>query len=138
MGRKLFLSPTRYATCLVFALYRMRTALKITVNELQVFLSSQPWNKKEKVRSKGSESGKHCTCTCTSNVASGVENGQVAPPLNILYPFYGPTWYHGLPLSEPFNPTYVLFFVLHRCELRTTCNLFVASAVHNVNAGRPA
>ena len=36
-----------------------------------MFLSSQPWNKKEKVRSKGSESGKRCTCacTCTSNMA---------------------------------------------------------------------
>ena len=61
----------------------MRTALAITVNELHVFLSSQLWNKKEEVRSKGSESGKRCTCacTCTTHVASGVENSQAVPPV---------------------------------------------------------
>ena len=60
--------------------YEWRTALVIPVNELHVFLSSQLWNKKENMRSKGSESGKRCTCACTSHVASGVENGQAAPP----------------------------------------------------------
>ena len=70
----------RHATHPAFALYYVRTALAITVDKLHVFLSSQPWNKKENVRSKGSESGKRCTCACTFHVASGVENGQVAPP----------------------------------------------------------
>ena len=51
----------------------------LTVNQLHVFLSSQPWNKKENVRSNGSENGKRCTLACTSHVASGVENGQAAP-----------------------------------------------------------
>ena len=69
-----------HATRPTFALYRACTALAITVDELHVFLSSQPWNKKENVRSKGSESGKRCTRACTSHVASGVENCQVAPP----------------------------------------------------------
>ena len=70
----------RHATRPAFALYLARTALAITVDELHVFLSSQPWNKKENVRSKGLESGKCCTRACTSHVASGVKNGQVAPP----------------------------------------------------------
>ena len=69
-----------HATRPAFALYRACTALAITVDELHVFLSSQPWNKKENVRLKGSESGKRCTRACTSHVASGVENCQVAPP----------------------------------------------------------
>ena len=69
-----------HATCPAFALYHARTALAITLDELHVFFSSQPWNKKENVRSKGSESGKHCTCACTFHAASGVENGQVALP----------------------------------------------------------
>ena len=50
------------------------TGTAITVNE------SQPWNKKEDVGSKVSESGKCCTRTCTSHMASGFENGQVALP----------------------------------------------------------
>ena len=52
-------------------IYHTRTALAITVH---LFLSSQPWNKKENPRSKGSESCKRCTRACTSYVASGVEN----------------------------------------------------------------
>ena len=60
-----------------FALYRAHTALAMTVNELHVFLSSQPWNKKENARSKGSESGRRCTRACTSYVASGVEKAKL-------------------------------------------------------------
>ena len=49
-------------------------------------------------------------------------------------------WRRGLPLSEPFG-SHVLFFLLHRCELRTVCNSFaiVARAVperYNANAMR--
>ena len=67
----------------MFALYRtarVQHCMTITLNELHLFLSSQPWNKKKNVRSKGLESGKRCICTCTSHVASGVENGQVVLP----------------------------------------------------------
>ena len=110
----------------------------MTVNELHVFLSSQPWKKKENVRSKGSESGKSCTraCTCTSHVASGVENGQFAPPfaecttlsyfrrcasssLGLLTGLCG-----VVACLFPSLLIYVLLFLLHRCELRTLCNLF--------------
>ena len=48
----------RHATSPAFALYHAYTVLAMMVNELHVFLSSQPWNKKENARSKGSESGK--------------------------------------------------------------------------------
>ena len=64
-----------------------------------MFLSSQLWNKKEDVGSKVSESGKCCTRTCTSHMASGFENGQVALPFEecgtlwdskSILPTYGP------------------------------------------------
>ena len=118
-----------------------------------MFLSSQPWNKKENARSKVSESGKRCTRTYTSHVASGVENGQVAPPLRsaeychtftaVSQVAYVASW---LAAFRAFR-SHVLFSLLHCCELRTTCNSFaiVASAVpagYNANAvrapGRPA
>ena len=35
--------------------------------------------------------------------------------------FYGSMWRRGLPLSEPFR-SHVLFFLFHRCELRTASN----------------
>ena len=118
-----------------------------------MFLSSQPWNKKENARSKGSESGKRCTRTCTSHVASGVENGPVAPPFVVygIHPYfrrcasssrglftgYVASW---LAAFRAFR-SHVLFFLLHRCELRTACNSFaiVARAVpvparYNANA----
>ena len=75
-----FIANTLRYTPRVRALYRTRTALAITVNDLHVFLSLELWSKKENVRSKGSESGKRCTRACTFHVASGVENGQAAPP----------------------------------------------------------
>ena len=56
---------------------RVIPRLAMTVNELHVFLSSQPWNKKENARSKGSKSGKRCTRACTSYVASGVEKAKL-------------------------------------------------------------
>ena len=104
---------------------------------------SQPWNKKENMRSKGSESGKHCTLACISHVASGVKNGQVAPPfaecLTLsyfrrrvssslgLFTAYVASW---LAAYRAFR-SQVLLFLIHRCELRTTCNSFtvVTSAV---------
>ena len=86
-NQRAMLHAQRY-TPSVRALYRLRTALVMTVNELHVFLSSQL--KQENARSKGSESGKRCTRACTSHVASGVENGQVARPFaeyGILHTF---------------------------------------------------
>ena len=58
-----------HATHPVFALYHTRTAMAITVSELHMVLSSQPWSKKENVELKDSVSR-----------AAGVKNGQVAPP----------------------------------------------------------
>ena len=99
---------------------------------------------KKNVRSKGSESGKRCTHACTSHVASGVENGQVVLPFVecgtlsyfrryassslALLRAYVASW---LAAFRAFR-SHVLFHVLHRYEMRTTCNLpcIVASAVH--------
>ena len=84
---------------------------------------------RKRMRSKGSESGKHCTHARGSHVASGVKNGKVAPPFAegeilcyIGFITTGPQvaflradvalW---LPTFQAFR-AHVLFFVIVNCE----------------------
>ena len=97
----------------------------------------------------GLESGKRCTCVCTSHVTAGVENGQVALPFaecGILSYFRrcaSSSLHVGLftgicgvvAYRFPTFQCHVLFFLLHCCELRNKCNSFtiVASAAPYVH-----
>ena len=109
------------------------------------------------MRSKGSESGKHCTHARGSHVASGVKNGKVAPPFAegeilsyIGFITTGPQvaflradialW---LPTFQAFR-AHVLFSVIVNCEPHVSVILYYNSAsgctvqymvLYNANAG---
>ena len=148
----LFSYPTRNATRPAFALYRPRTALAMTVN---VFLSSQL--KQERERNierlgkrqalytrlyfpRGFWSRKWPSFAAICGVWDTAYFRRCASSsLGLFLRVYVASW---LAAFRAFR-SHVLFFLFHRCELRTASNYFiiVAGAVrerYNANAGRPA
>ena len=85
-------------------------------------------------------SGNHCTSAWTSRVASGVENGYVAPPFaecgTLSYfrrcatsslVFYGPMYVASWFVAFRAFRSHILFFLLRRYELRTSVTRLVLS-----------
>ena len=147
-----------YATRPALALYRLRTALAMTVNELHVFLSSQLKQERErKIERLGKRQALYTRLYFPRGFRSrkwpnfaaicGVRDTAyfrrcASSSLGLFLRAYVASW---LAAFRAFR-SHVLFFLFHRCELRTglTAGYYftiVSGAVrgrYNANAGRPA